>query len=47
MHSPDGRTWFEELARQGWDRFFRGEMRPPPEWAITPEWLPGSVIGSD
>jgi hypothetical protein len=40
MHSHDGRKWFEELARKGWDRFFRSEMRPPPEWAITPDVAP-------
>jgi hypothetical protein len=40
MHSPDGRAWFGELARQGWERFFRGEMPPPPEWAIAPDVAP-------
>jgi hypothetical protein len=40
MHSPDARKWFDELAKRGWERFFRGEMPPPPEWAITPELAP-------
>lgn len=40
MHSPDGRAWFDELAQQGWERSFRGEMPPPPEWAITPDVAP-------
>lgn len=40
MHSADARKWFDELARHGWERFFGGEMPPPPEWAITPEVAP-------
>lgn len=40
MHSPEGRAWFDELARKGWERSFRGEMPPPPEWAITPDVAP-------
>jgi hypothetical protein len=40
MHSPDAQKWLDELARQGWEPFFRGEMPPAPEWAITPDVAP-------
>ena len=40
MHSPDAQKWLDELAKRGWDPFFRGEMPPAPEWAITPDVAP-------
>jgi hypothetical protein len=33
MHSPESREWLDELAQKGWERYFRGEMPPPPDWA--------------
>jgi hypothetical protein len=40
MHSPDGRAWMDELVQGGFERFFSGDMPPPPDWAITPVTAP-------
>ena len=39
-YSPDGHAWVDDLAQSGFEKFFSGEMPPPPDWAIMPEEAP-------